>query len=411
MKLLSASFFTTVSFRQALTAFNLLLPWNWPRLRQGAAVAGLENDFRQMFGVHYAKAFYNARGALYHGLTALNLPVEAEIIVQAYTCVSVPNAIIAAGLKPVYADIGDDFNIYPEGLEKLITAKTKAVIVQHTFGSPADLNAISAIAARHQLKLIEDCAHSLGAQYQGRLAGTFGEFSVFSFGRDKVISSVNGGMLITNNQEIYNKLSPELQQVGLSETLKNLFYPILAFKSRFWYNFFNLGKVIIFAAKKLRLIPLITSIKENNCDDRRILSYAMPNCLAVLARQEIKRLFLVNSHRQQIAQMYLIELHQDKLKAVKQVNQGLYLRFVCLVENRDGLYRFLKKHGVIAGNWYDAPIAPSTTGLSSAGYVLGSCPTAEKFAEQTLNLPNHEGVSFKDAKKIINLINQWQRLN
>lgn len=115
------------------------------------------------------------------------------MILQAYTCVSVSNAIIATGAKPIYVDIdAQTLNINPQLIEKHITQKTKAIIVQHTFGIPADIHAIQSIVKKHQLFFIEDCAHALGAQYKEKMVGSFGDIAVYSFGRDKVISSVNG---------------------------------------------------------------------------------------------------------------------------------------------------------------------------------------------------------------------------
>ena len=115
-----------------------------------------------------------------------------EVLVQAFTCVAVPNSVLWAQATPVYADIDATLNIDPIDVEKKITNRTKAIIVQHTFGIPADMDALVALAKKHNILLIEDCAHSLGATYKGKKVGTFGDAAFFSFGRDKVVSSVFG---------------------------------------------------------------------------------------------------------------------------------------------------------------------------------------------------------------------------
>ncbi len=413
MKLIAASFFTTVSGRQARAAMSFILPWNWRLIKLGQSKALLENYFKKSLDIKFAKTFYNARGALYHGLKAMDITEGDEVIIQAYTCVSVANAIIALGAKPIYCDINlSDLNLDPGKLEQLITSKTKAIIIQHNFGLPADINAVQAIAKKHRLKVVEDCAHSLGAKYQGQPVGTFGEFSVFSFGRDKVISGVNGGMLATNDSEIFNNLPKDLPLPKTSEILKNLRYPILALKSYYTYYFLSLGKAIIALAKNLRLIPEITSVEENNCSDLAILNYALPNCLAALVLKELPYLSKINAQRRELALLYQQRLNDRDLHVVRPDdlgNENIYLRSVLLTANKQSLYDFMKKHGVILGNWYDQAVAPNQASLSASGYVMGSCPVAELAAEQTLNLPNHQNITLSDAEKVIKLIQQWQR--
>ncbi|MDP2586540.1 MAG: DegT/DnrJ/EryC1/StrS family aminotransferase [Candidatus Komeilibacteria bacterium] len=414
MKLISASFFTTISGRQARAALGFMLPWNWGKIKRGAAVAELENFFKKMLGVKYAQTFYNARGALYHGLKAIGITSDDEVIIQAYTCVSVANAIIAVKAKPVYADISlTDLNLDPSKLESLITSKTKAIIVQHNFGLPADIRAIKAIADQHGLKLVEDCAHSLGAKYQGQPVGTFGEFSVFSFGRDKVISGVNGGLLVTNSPEVFNKLPKGLPLPKFWVILQNLRYPIIALKSFHTYYFLSLGKALIALSKKLKLIPEITSSAENQCLDASILNYNLPNCLALLILKELPELEKVNAHRQKLALLYQQKLNSDGFKVIQSnnnVNENIYLRCVALTANKKSLDDFLKKHGIIFGNWYDQTVAPKKASLSACQYVNGSCPNSELAADQTLNLPNHLNITLADAAKVIKLIQQWRKL-
>ena len=135
---------------------------------------------------------YNARSALYHGIRALGIGSWDEIILQAYTCVSVPNAIIATGAKPIYCDIDPDtLNIDPHKIIQLITPKTKAILIQHTFWISADIQSIQTICTDHHLMLIEDVCHALWWTYQWQKLGTFWDIAIFSFGRDKIISSVN----------------------------------------------------------------------------------------------------------------------------------------------------------------------------------------------------------------------------
>ncbi|MCX6785593.1 MAG: DegT/DnrJ/EryC1/StrS family aminotransferase [Candidatus Komeilibacteria bacterium] len=412
MKLISASFFSTLSARQTKAALKYFLPWFWFKIRKGGSVLELEKTFSKIIGAKYAKSFYNARSAIFQGLAACGIGEGDEVIVQAYTCVSVANAIMALGARPIYADIKPaDLNIDPKKIAAAITPKTKAIMVQHTFGTPADLGSILALASAKGLILVEDCAHALGARYQRQNVGTFGKFSVFSFGRDKVISGVNGGMLATNDSELFNKLPKNLPLPPVGVILQNLLYPLIAQISRGTYYFVGLGKLIIAAAKTLKLIPKITSAAENKCQDHKILNYALPNCLADLIIEELVKLPAINSHRQKIAAYYqraLINKQADYLYPNDHQKENIYLRLVVLTSNRKSLSDYLKRQSVILGNWYDAAIAPHQVNFNDCAYQLGSCPIAEDIAQKTLNLPNHAGIDFSQAKKVADLINQWQ---
>lgn len=403
MKLLSASFFTTVSFSQAAAALSFFLPWNWNKINNGCGAEKLEQSIKEITKTNYARSFYNGRGALYHGLQAIGIGDGDEVIIQAFTCVSVPNAIISLKARPVYADIDDTLNIKPEKIEDKINFRTKAIIVQHTFGCPADLGKIIELAKKHSIILVEDCAHSLGAEYNGRPVGSFGKFAIFSFGRDKVISSVNGGMLATNDQGLFNKLPKKLPLPKLKIIIQNLFYPTIAFKSRLFYNFFNLGKITITLAKKLGHIPEITSAKENNCNDGQILKLGLPNALAELALKELKMLNCYNCCRIELARYYYQNLNCffKTIFLENSNNRNIYMRFCLIAENKEEIYSRLKKKGIVLGNWYDSPVAPKKTKLENALYELGSCPIAENFSRKCLNLPNHSGITLKDAEKIV----------
>ncbi len=412
MKTLTSSFFSTLSAGQLKQVLKFFWPPSWLRLKSGPAIKELETELAALIGVKRAVSFYNARAALYWGLKALGVKSDDEVILQAYTCVSVPNAIMALGARPVYVDISlDDLNIDPEKIEEKINTKTKAVIVQHTFGTPADLTRIKAILDKYQVALVEDCAHALGARYQGRLVGSFGKFSVFSFGRDKVISGVNGGALCSNDDDIITGLPKNLPWPSLITIKQNLLYPVVATLSRLSYDFLGLGKVLITLAKKLKIIPSVTSARENRCQDRRILQWRLPNCLAILILARLKKLTEINNHRKNIAQFYFERLTNSRFSYLYKYatsSDSIYLRLVVFSQSRTALFDYCKKQRVILGNWYDQVIAPRSVAVESAGYQPGSCPRAEQAAALTLNLPNHPGITLADARRVVDLLNNFK---
>lgn len=375
----------------------------------------LEEKMKILTARKFAKSFYNCRSALYHGLKAIGVKAGDEVILQAYTCVSVPNAIIALGAKPVYVDIERaSLNIDPEKIKSAINAKTKCIIVQHTFGIPADLDQILALATEHNLPVIEDAAHSLGASYNGKPIGSFGIFSVFSFGRDKVISGVNGGVLVTDNEEVFKKL-PTLENAPKKLIAKNLFYPLIALKSRLTYDFFGLGKILIFSARKFHILPDITSLEENSCMSGNIFNLAMPNALADLINQEFNILEKINNKRRELAKIYFHKLSDLKNwqlifpTAEQKQRESIFLRFTVLVpaEKREEIYQTLHRHKIILGRWYDKVIAPLNADLTKAQYLVGSCPIAEDVASRTLNLPNHRDINEITAIKIADKIKEF----
>lgn len=135
-----------------------------------------EDMFKKFLNVSHASSFWKGRVALYAILKALGIGEGDEVLVEGFTCVVVPNAVIFAGAKPVYiAPDPKTYNMDVSQIETAITSKTKAIIVQHTFGLPADMDSILNIAKKYNLRVIEDCAPALGAIYKGRKVGTFGD--------------------------------------------------------------------------------------------------------------------------------------------------------------------------------------------------------------------------------------------
>ncbi|HSX40366.1 MAG TPA: aminotransferase class I/II-fold pyridoxal phosphate-dependent enzyme, partial [Candidatus Saccharimonadales bacterium] len=182
---------------------TLLAPWNYYK---GNYATALEQWFVKNFKVASAVSFNSGRSSLFAILKALDIQKGDEILMQTFTCVAVPNAIIWAGAKPVYVDIDKTLTMDAKDLERKITAKTKAILVQHTFGIPSNMDEIRTLARKNKLIVIEDCAHTIGAVYNGKKLGTLSDVAFFSLGRDKAFSSVFGGMAITNNRTLGNKL-------------------------------------------------------------------------------------------------------------------------------------------------------------------------------------------------------------
>lgn len=169
----------------------------------GEKIKQFENEFARYHDAKYAVAFNSATAALHAAVVACGVKAGEEIIVPPYTFTSTATCALMHNAIPVFVDIKPDiFCLDPAKIEQAITPRTRVVIPVHLFGHPADMDEIMQIAERHNLKVIEDSAQAPGAIYKGKFAGTIGDCGVFSFQETKNIMTGEGGMLITNNEEI-----------------------------------------------------------------------------------------------------------------------------------------------------------------------------------------------------------------
>jgi dTDP-4-amino-4,6-dideoxygalactose transaminase len=169
-------------------------------------VRELELAFAEKMGAKYALAVNSCTSALISALVACGVGPGDEVIVNGYTFFASCAAIVAAKAIPVICDIDDSFTMDPVDLERRITPQTKAVIAVHMRGAPCDMDRITEICKRHNLKLIEDVAQACGGSYKGKRLGTFGDVGCFSFQYHKIITAGEGGMAITDDPLIYDRL-------------------------------------------------------------------------------------------------------------------------------------------------------------------------------------------------------------
>ena len=166
-----------------------------------------EREFAEYVGTRYAVALHNGTVALELALYALGIGSGDEVVTTPRTFVASASAVVMRGAKPVFADVDPDSgNITAETIEKAITSRTKAIIVFHLAGWPADMDPIMDLAEKHGLKVIEDCAQAHGAKYKGRSVGSIGHVGAWSFCQDKILTTGGeGGMLTTNDSEVWSK--------------------------------------------------------------------------------------------------------------------------------------------------------------------------------------------------------------
>jgi len=406
-------------------ALNLLIrPWKW---KLGKEIKILEEEFAKFIGVKYAISFNSGRSSLFAILQSLKevdrLEKNSNVLLQAFTCNASINPVLWAGLNPIYVDCSqEDFNMDIDDLTLRLASlaqggqRPKALIVQHTFGQPANMKEVVEIAKNNNLILIEDCAHSLGASYNGKLTGTFGRAGFFSFSRDKIISSVYGGMAVTND----DNLAQALRQIQGKMSFPNLFWimqqllhPILLYFIILpFYNFLNLGKVFLIFAQITHILSKAVNWKEKQGSMPDYFPRALPNALAILALNQFTKLDKFYNHRKKLYEFYVKELAGTKFVypsfAKTSEGRASYLRFS--IKHPDAhkiIYDAWHKENILIGDWYTTPIAPFDTSLKKMHYKEGDCLNAEILAETTLNLPTHINITQKDADKIINFLKKY----
>jgi len=195
---------------------------------QGEKVEEFEESFAKYCGVKYGVAVSSGTAALHIALAALGVKRGDEVTTTPLSCVATTNPIVYLNAKPVFVDVDPaTLNVNPALIEKKVTRNTKTILPVHLFGHPVDLDPLMEMAEKHGLYVIEDAAHAHGARYKGKKVGSFGHVSCFSFYVDKLITSVEGGMALTNDEELAEKMRL-LRTFGMSKREK-FYHPIFGY--------------------------------------------------------------------------------------------------------------------------------------------------------------------------------------
>lgn len=412
-------------------ALNLLVsPKKW---KTGNQIGKLEKEFKDFLGTEYTFSFNSGRSAWLAILKSLNFNQGDEILLQAFTCNAAVNPILWNGLKPIFVDIHPKtFNLDPEDLKQKITKRSKAVLVQHTFGLPANLDKIEQICQKNNLILIEDCAHSLAASYKDQKVGTLGKVSFFSLGRDKVISSVYGGLAATDDPVLAERIKEVKRKCNYPSNFwifQQLVHPVLTKKAIMsLYKFNGLGKILLVALQKAKILSKAVHSKEKTAKRPSYIPQKMPNALANLGLNQLKKLNRFNSHREQIADFYTKSLIDYKIQP--HAAGRIYMRYSVLIAPSTGpgqvastgagernaqapaistdqiLAEARNKKIFLNDGWRMTPVVPPDTDLEKVGYQWGCCPVAEEVAQTIVNLPTHINISLKDAERIVTFLNK-----
>lgn len=351
-------------------------------LTTGPKVIEFEDKCKEYCGAKYALAVNSATAALHCATHALNIGISDEVIVSGISFVASANCVVYCGATPIFCDIEEDtMNIDPEKIESLITNKTKAIITVDFAGQLCNYNKIKQIADKHNLTVIQDAAHSWGAQYNGKFVGNMSDITTLSFHPVKNMTTCEGGMVLTNNEELYKKMKM-FRQHGIN----------IDYKER---------------EKTNQLSALMTNLGFN---------YRIPDILCALGISQLKRLDLWVERRNEIAKIYnthIISLnkHFDDsiIIPLNQILPSAYHIYVIklnlnkLPVNRKTIFDALKAEG-IGVNVHYLPIHLHPFYRDNFNTKIGQLPIAEMIYESIITLPLYPTMQENDIMDVINAI-------
>ncbi|NQT07143.1 MAG: DegT/DnrJ/EryC1/StrS family aminotransferase [Candidatus Omnitrophica bacterium] len=350
-------------------------------LGTGPKVAQFEDAFKAYKGVDHAAAVNSCTAALHLSLLSIGLKPGDEVITSSMTFCATINAIIHSGAVPVLADV--DFrtmNIDTKQLEAKITPKTKAILPIHFAGRPCDMDALMAIAERHKLKVIEDCAHSIETAYKGRGAGTFGDFGCFSFYVTKNIITGEGGMVLAKRKEDIDRIKV-MALHGLSKDA--------------WRRFGDEGYKHYYVTEAG-------------------FKYNMMDMQAAIGIHQLKRIDACWNRRQEVWQRYMEAFRDLPLTLPPDPEEGTrhaYHLFTVLIDeektglNRDSFLNSISKKGIGVGVHYlsipSHPYYQNAFKWRSKDY-----PNSDLIGRQTVSLPLSPQLDDEDIDNVITAVRE-----
>ena len=323
-----------------------------------------EKSFAKYCNTNYSSGISNGTCALRMGLEELNFPKNSEIITPPNSFIASTSSIIKANLKPKFVDISNDWNMDVDLIESKITKKTKAIMAVHLTGRPMNMEKILKLAKKYNLIVIEDAAQSIGAKFNNKKVGSFGDFGCFSLHPLKNLFSFgDGGMIVSNNKSLINKINIRKNH-GLSS--------------------------------------------RDTCD------YFSCNCRldeihASILNIQIKQIDKINRIKRRIAKIYNDNLSNYLEVPFEKKNEyHVYQTYIIFSKNRDKLQSYLNEKGIQTLVHYPVPIhlQPASKNL---GYKKGSFPIAEKLSSEVLSLPSFVGMRESQIDYVIHNIKKFYR--
>ncbi len=359
-------------------------------------VRAFEQEFATFQGARHAVMVPSARYGLYLLLEGWGIGAGDEVIIPALTYFAIPALTKCTGATPVFADVGATTHVLdPEAFRAAITPRTKAVIPTHLFGTPCDMDVIRAIAAEHDVKVIEDSAQSTGARYKGTRVGHLGDAAYYTFGLTKNITTLSGAMITTDDDALAAHVRGRIDQAtprALGKAVKEaLTGTAMMLATHPWVYWWSLHPVIL-AGNALGKDPIHDTFGEpERTYDQVPASYqqARPRAVqAAVGRNQLERIDELNGSRARNGRF--LDEHLQNIPGLTcpsypEGAEPIYMSFVVHHADREGLMKGLRRRGVDTTIGYMANCAASELFPDEAA----DCPHAEHAFQDLLHIPVH----------------------
>jgi len=395
----------SINYKQLNTILLRLLFGNSPE----QAISVFEQKFARYLNVKYAIRVPSARWGLYYILKNLDLAKGDEVIIPAFTYFAVAAAVIKLGLKPVFVDINSrNFNIDVEKIKKNISERTRVIIPTHLCGFACEFEEILNIAQKHNIKLIEDCAQSLGAEYKNKKVGSWGDASYFTFGITKNFTTLGGGMIATNNDELADRIRREIITIRQTSNkllflrllkayimkfaTSSILFPIVYWTIRI-FSYFDTDIVdVIFREKKL----LLENLPKGN---------QLNNIQAELGLAQLNDLDRKNEMRMEKGlELYRKVQDVDSARTALLVEKAKNIFSGCpiLVKNKKDVKRMLLRKGIDVSAGY----MQDCSRLDVFNEFQKNCPNASRAKDEILYFPIYPELTDSELMYMIGAIKQ-----
>lgn len=333
---------------------------------KGRFIAEFEGKFAAYTGVKHAASVCNGTVALHLALVALGIGPGDEVIVPTLTYISSVNAITYTGATPVFVDsLEDTWQMDPEDVRRKVSGKTRAIMVVHLYGHPCDMDALMAVARERRLFVVEDCAEAFGALYKGKHVGAFGDVATYSFFGNKTITTGEGGMLVTNDETLYDR-SVHFKGQGLAK------------HRQYWHDVVG-------------------------------YNYRMTNICAALGLAQLERADAFIASKREIARLYQEGLAGLPVRFHDETPDVAHVFWMCSImvddpAKRDPLREALERNGIET-----RPVFNPVHTMPMYAQKFQRHPVAETIGWRGINLPSWPDLESVQIKRITDLIREFYR--
>ena len=339
----------------------------------GSNIEKFEKMMAEYLRAKYCVVFNSGTSALHAALLAYGIKQGDEVIVPSFTFIATANAPLFVGAKPIFADIEEEtYGLDPEDVKEKISERTKAIIPIHYGGCPCKIRELREIVDDHNLILIEDAAESLGARIGDKRVGTFGDSTMLSFCQNKIITTGDGGAIITDSREIYEKLKL-IRSHGRLETSDY-------FSSTEYMDYITLG-----------------------------YNFRMSNIIAALGVAQLKKVDKIIEMRRKNAEYLTARLKQEIKEIITPASPKdyfhVYQMYTIRIDNRDELMKYLASKGIMT-KVYFSPVHLTHFYKNELGYAC-ELPVTEEISSQVLTLPMYPTLTKEEIDYIIEEIKNF----